>query len=362
MIMGKQTTQPVISGPVLVTGHTGFKGAWFVSLLNTFSIEIAGYSLEPTPNSLYSKLNHSEKFRQLFADVRDQSKLSKFIHQTKPEIIFHFAAQSLVIDSYADPVNTFSTNVMGTANLLEAAFKCDSVRVIIIVTTDKVYQNDNLGRRFTERDPLMGKDPYSASKVGTEQVVSAWQNISSSFGGPKVVAVRAGNVIGGGDVSANRLLPDIVKAFLDKKTLEIRNPNSSRPWQHVLDPLAGYLLTANYALAGGALPSFNFSGDEKSLYVNEVVEIACNAWGPDANDYVRFGSSENLNIEAENLDLDSTQAREILHWESNWTQQEAVKSTLDWWKNTKLEGRSPHEICQIEIEKLIANFRKKTCA
>lgn len=357
MSIGNQGANHLFSGPVLVTGHTGFKGAWFTSLLRTLSIEVAGYSLEPAPNSLYLQLNHAEKIRQLFADVRDLSKLTEFVFDTRPEVIFHFAAQTLVLDSYKDPMGTFSTNVMGTVNLLEAAFKCDSVRAVIIATTDKVYRNDNLGKQFKEDDPLMGKDPYSASKVGTEQVVSAWQQIAKNSGGPKIIAVRAGNVIGGGDISAKRLLPDLVSAFKERKIIEIRNPENTRPWQHVMDPLVGYLQTAMYALADGDLPAFNFSSNTKSLRVREVAQIACDAWGLDARDYVKYGARNNTKTEAENLDLDSSLAREIMHWESKWTQEQAIQSTIQWWKNTTLGGIHPKEMCQEEIDKSIKGLR-----
>jgi len=341
-----------ISGPVLVTGHTGFKGAWFTELLQSLSLEVAGYSLEPSADALYTKLNHRGKLREEIADVRDLEKLSKFTAAIRPEAVFHFAAQPLVLDSYRDPLNTFSTNVMGTTNLLEASFKCDSVKVIVVVTTDKVYKNDNKGIKFRESDPLMGKDPYSASKVAAEQAVSAWRQIRAISGGPNVISVRAGNVIGGGDVSSNRLLPDLVAAFRNKKCIEIRNPQSTRPWQHVLDPLFGYYLAAQYALTNNDEQAFNFSSESSSLQVGEVVDLACVTWGDQAKNYVSRSSTSNSTLEAEKLDLDATKAQTILNWKSQWTQSQAVIDTINWWKKFEMEKFSPNELCKDEVKRL----------
>lgn len=342
-------SQRITDRPILLTGHTGFKGAWFQQLLLSMGYEVAGFSLEPQPDSLYSHLRVKNSVNEKFGDIRDQEELKNFVLSVKPEIIFHFAAQAIVLDSYADPLGTFSTNVLGTANLLESAFACESVKVVAVVTTDKVYENKELGKSFLESDPLMGKDPYSASKVGTEQVVAAWRQIAKVSGGPSVISLRAGNVIGGGDTNSTRLLPQLIHSLVTGEKLLIRNPQASRPWQHVLDPLHGYLKAVQHQLAGNDEAAFNFSCDSASLTVSEVVRTACTQWDVKVSDAVEFNNlSDNL-IEARSLDLNSTKSRLILGWKSNWTQVEAVQSTVSWWKNFRMLKHSPVELCNSEI-------------
>jgi CDP-glucose 4,6-dehydratase len=336
--------------PILLTGHTGFKGAWFQQLLLSIGYEVAGFSLEPQPDSLYSRLRTKSSMQEKFGDIRNHSELKSFVSSVKPEIIFHFAAQAIVLDSYNDPLGTFSTNVLGTANLLESAFACDSVKVVAVVTTDKVYENKESGKSFLESDPLMGKDPYSASKVGTEQAVAAWRQITKVSGGPSVISLRAGNVIGGGDINPTRLMPQLIHSLATGEKLIIRNPKASRPWQHVLDPLHGYLKAVQHQLAGNDEAAFNFSCDSRSLTVSEVVATACTQWGIGVNDVVEFNDQSNNLIEARTLDLDSTKSRKILHWSSKWTQEQAVESTISWWKNFETLGHSPTELCNSEIE------------
>jgi CDP-glucose 4,6-dehydratase len=350
---GKPTRKSRISGPVVVTGHTGFKGAWLTELLRSLSLEVAGYSLEPLPNALYSKLNHQGKFQEEFADVRDIEKLTKFVSETKPKVIFHLAAQPLVLESYLQPIDTFGTNVMGTANLLHAAFACDSVEVVVVVTTDKVYENKDKIVRFTEQAPLGGKDPYSASKVGAEQAVVAWRQIQSISGGPRVVAVRAGNVIGGGDISADRLLPDLIRAFQSGVSTEIRNPLSTRPWQHVVDPLAGYILTAEHLLGGNDVHALNFSGVQSSETVFNVVEAAISAWGGNARDFVAIKANSESRAESRNLDLDSGMARDLLGWKPHYTQIQAVEKTIDWHRVVENRTLKPSEACERDLREWI---------
>jgi CDP-glucose 4,6-dehydratase len=343
------TSQRFTDRPILLTGHTGFKGAWFQQLLLSMGYEVAGFSLEPHPDSLYSHLRLKNSNYEKFGDIRDHQELRKFVSSVKPEIIFHFAAQAIVLDSYVDPLGTFSTNVIGTANLLESAFACESVKAVAVVTTDKVYENKELGKSFLESDSLMGKDPYSASKVGTEQVVAAWRQIARVSGGPSVISLRAGNVIGGGDINPTRLLPQLIHSLVMGEKLLIRNPQASRPWQHVLDPLHGYLKAVQHQLAGNDEAAFNFSCDSASLTVFEVVTMACAQWEVKVSDVVAFNDlSDNL-IEARSLDLDATKSRSTLGWKSNWTQEEAVQSTVSWWKNFKLLKHSPAELCNSEI-------------
>jgi CDP-glucose 4,6-dehydratase len=275
--------------------------------------------------------------------------LENAVKSIKPQVIFHLAAQPLVLKSYQDPVGTFETNVLGSANLLDILVNLDSTEIIAAATTDKVYENKNSGVRFKEDDPMRGSDPYSASKVGTESTISAWRKISQMKDGPRIIAVRAGNVIGGGDTAANRLLPDLVKGFIDKKDVEIRNPNSTRPWQHVLDPLHGYMLAVMGAFSGAAQEAFNFGPTEKSMMVRDVVQVAAQSWPAQSN--IKFMNAES-DAEALTLELDSTLAHKELNWKPNWTQEEAIISTINWWKNTSKANLSPLEACKIDLGKL----------
>lgn len=334
-------------GPVLVTGHTGFKGAWLTLLLEALDIEVIGLSLPADPNSLYHRLHRLGEIQEAFIDIRNRDEIEKFIKLTKPSLVIHLAAQPLVLDSYKSPVETFAINVIGTANILDASFQCGFVESIVVSTTDKVYRNTNNKVRFIESDPLAGKDPYSASKVGTENAIIAWQNIQKIYGGPQVAAVRAGNVIGGGDWAKNRIVPDLVRAYTENISLEIRNPQSTRPWQHVLDPLHGYVLTAIALKEGNEIPSLNFGPSEPSLSVRDLVSIANQTWVN--NSQISYGSGENM-VETENLDLNSNLAREKLNWNSLWTQEEAIVATFEWWKAVLMNQAKPLELCKKEIE------------
>ena len=247
-----------LDGPILITGHTGFKGTWLSLLLERMEIEYVGFSLPPTEDSLFSKLDRNNQAPSVFGDIRDISFVRAVFNKYKPSAVIHLAAQPLVLESYNTPVETFETNVMGTVNVLDIGIRLQSTKGIVAVTTDKVYRNDNTGRRFIETDPLVGKDPYSASKVGAEAAIAAWQQISRSSSDLSISSVRAGNVIGGGDSAKNRLLPDLVRGFINKQDVEIRNPNSTRPWQHVLDPLIGYLEVLEAGIISKSHLNYNF--------------------------------------------------------------------------------------------------------
>ena len=323
-----------LAGPVLLTGHTGFKGAWMSLLLKKLGISFIGYSLEPEKDSLYDRALLAGAIPEIFADIRDIDLFRKFISEHKPSCIFHMAAQPLVLKSYESPRDTFETNVMGTVNVLNAAFETDFVKAIVVITTDKVYRNNGLSQSFIESDPLEGKDPYSASKVGTESAVAAWQQIQKISGGPKVISVRAGNVIGGGDWASDRLLPDLIRSLIHKQDLNPRNPHSTRPWQHVLDPLRGYIMALEAALAGKNFPALNFGPSGKSLTVEEVLRIGVDEW--DGRITVPRNHPNNdpsTKLEATTLELDSTLSSTQLGWAPLWTQEEAVRSTISWWKN-----------------------------
>lgn len=337
-----------LPGPVLITGHTGFKGTWLTFLLEHLGMPTVGYSLAPEKDSLYDRAKLKGKIPEIYADIREAETFRKFLATHKPSAIIHMAAQPLVLQSYKTPRETFDVNIMGTVNVLNEAFATDYVQAVIVVTTDKVYRNDNLGRAFVETDPLEGKDPYSASKVGAEAAVSAWQQIQKVSGGPKVVSVRAGNVIGGGDWAKNRLIPDIVRGFISEAPIEIRNPESTRPWQHVLEPLVGYLMTLEYVLEGGVISSINFAPDGESLNVREVVSIARESWGKSTTvDLSQSGLPNNL--EASHLALDASLAKRILGVYGRWDQSKSTKKTIEWWRKLIENQSSPAENTLIDV-------------
>jgi CDP-glucose 4,6-dehydratase len=342
-----------VSGPILVTGHTGFKGTWLTLLLERLGIEVIGLSLPPLPTSLYKKSKRIGKINEDFFDIRDSNAVHKFIKENKPSVIIHLAAQPLVLESYKNPKYTFEVNVIGTSNVLEAAFKTNSTEVVLISTTDKVYENNNLGKAFFETDPLRGKDPYSASKVAAENVIYAWREIKNKSGGPVLLTARAGNIIGGGDLSKNRLIPDLVRAFNSNSELVIRNPSSSRPWQHVLDPLSGYLLMIDNAINGDNLEVLNFGPIDKSMKVKEVVKIASKHWG---NKSTIVFSKEKSTIEAKSLELDSSLARNTLNWSPFWNQSEAIIETINWWKEVLNKSLLPEQRCNFEINKMFTDM------
>jgi CDP-glucose 4,6-dehydratase len=338
-----------MSGPLLLTGHTGFKGAWLTLLLEYLEIPVVGYSLPAEKNTLYERAELNGLIAEEFADIRDYRTLENFVDQQRPSTIIHMAAQPLVLKSYEEPNRTFDVNVMGTANILDIAFKRDFVRAVVVVTTDKVYKNDESGRVFVESDPLEGKDPYSGSKVGAESVVAAWQQIAKISGGPTVVSVRAGNVIGGGDASQNRLIPDIIQATREKKEVEIRNPKSVRPWQHVLDPLYGYLLTISTSLKRSSFPAFNF-GPDKYVSVDEVVNLASKHVFCRETKFLFSNSHSNDLREAQTLRLNSALAKHELGWLPRFDTDSSIWATFDWWHSVLNKGVHPLERTRLEIE------------
>jgi CDP-glucose 4,6-dehydratase len=338
--------------PVLITGHTGFKGTWLTLLLESQGIEVAGISLKPERDSLYSKLKRGERIHEKFIDIRDFDTLKTEIASLNPSLIFHLAAQPLVLQSYVDPRATFETNVMGTANILESVSALKEQCLVVAITTDKVYENLETGGKFKEKDKLQGKDPYSASKVGTESVVTAWKNIYNINSSHKICSARAGNVIGGGDFAKDRLIPDIIRGVQEKSIVEIRNPKSSRPWQHVLDPLAGYVYAAGALLSNVNLESVNFGPTENSLSVERVIDIAKKEFS-DQLEFLIAGDGSELQLESGLLDLDSTLAHTTLGWEPKWSQEEAIKLTFSWWKSVLAGSSSPIEACEQDIFRFV---------
>jgi CDP-glucose 4,6-dehydratase len=323
---------------VFLTGHTGFKGGWASIWLQRRGANVTGYALEPTDeNCLFYQARVGDGVRSFFADVRDGSKLQSVMAEVKPEVAFHFAAQPLVRESYAKPVDTYATNVMGTVHFLEAVRQTPSVRVAIIVTSDKCYENRELQQGFLEDDPMGGDDPYSSSKGCAELITSAYRRSFLSDNQVAVASVRAGNVIGGGDWAKDRLVPDLVRAFADGITLQIRYPHAVRPWQHVLEPLRGYLMLAEQlwnnggAFAGG----FNFGPrDEDAWTVSKVVNLASSLWENDSE----WTSDNTRHLhEAHYLKLDCSKAGSRLDWVPVFRLEETLDWTISWYR-THLAG------------------------
>jgi CDP-glucose 4,6-dehydratase len=338
-----------LQGCLLLTGQTGFKGTWMTLLLEDLGVPLIGYSLPAEKESLFHRATRIGAIPEVFEDIRDYQKLEKFIDEHKPSTIIHMAAQPLVLESYENPRETFDVNIMGTVNILDIAFKKDFVKAIIVVTTDKVYRNDNSKRAFVETDPLEGKDPYSASKVGTEAVITAWQQIARESGGPSLVSVRAGNVIGGGDFAKNRIIPDVIRGVMNGNPIKIRNPESTRPWQHVLDPCKGYVMTLEMSLTNRNHANLNFGPKGENLTVKEVAQIAKSYFPNLELDF--DASSIFQNRESSYLSLDSSLSLEILNWSPSFTQQEAVQMSFVWWRKAINEEASIFELCLEDIRK-----------
>ena len=321
-----------LPGPILVTGHTGFKGTWLTLLLEYLNIPVVGISLPPENNSLYSLMERENKITEKFIDIRNLSDLQGTIQKFTPSAVLHMAAQPLVLESYESPISTFEVNVIGSANLLQSCLSTASVKTVGVITTDKVYRNHELPIPYREDDPLGGYDPYSASKAASEMVIDSYVK---SFFNPIHIPIgigRAGNVIGGGDWSNDRLIPDIAKALNTNKEVVIRNPKAVRPWQHVIEPLFGYLelgLKLNidpikYAQAYNFGPNTN-----DALSVEEMVVKSINCW---ASGTYNVEVNSNNPHEAGLLKLDITKATTELNWKPVLNAQTAVELTINWYK------------------------------
>jgi CDP-glucose 4,6-dehydratase len=339
-----------LNRPVLITGHTGFKGTWLGLLLDELKIPYVGFSLKPEKDSLFDRLDRTGSAPEQFADILDIEVFKNFLSEHRVGAIIHMAAQPLVLRSYEIPLETFAVNALGTANVLSAASQNKDVSAVVAVTTDKVYRNSNDGREFLETDPLEGHDPYSASKVAAESAVDAWRKIAEYSGGPQIFSVRAGNVIGGGDWSKNRLIPDLIRGFSKPEKVEIRAPYSTRPWQHVLDPLMGYLLALENSMKGSVAASYNFGPTTPSLPVKKVADIARAIWPEKTEvEYAEMTGS----LEAQTLGLDPTLAINTLKWKPFWDQEEAVASSVEWWVNVLKKNMDPKEACLADISRML---------
>lgn len=341
---------------VLVTGHTGFKGAWLSLWLQELGAHVVGISNGvPTKPSLYRSVDWGDHHLNVESDIRDRVALSAIFAQTNPEIIFHLAAQSLVRPSYQDPIGTFSTNIMGTLNMFECARSFSSVRAVVNVTSDKCYENREGDAPYREGDRLGGRDPYSCSKACSELITTTYQKsffiVESSSRKVGLASVRAGNVIGGGDWSAERLIPDCIRAFSKNESALIRHPESTRPWQHVLDAVRGYILTAQNLFRDpvGHSEAYNFGPDTKdAISVSDLLGELTKRWGPGAawaKDEVK-GPHESAN-----LSLDSSHAREKLGWAPLLSLSQSLDLTVAWYKafqtGAKMTTLSQSQIKQI---------------
>ena len=335
---------------VLVTGHTGFKGAWLCLWLASLGARVTGFSLEPeTQPNLFELAAVGGGMKSLIGDLRDADAVGRAVRDAEPEVVFHLAAQSLVRRSYAEPVQTFATNVMGTAHLLEAVRHAPSVRAVVVVTSDKCYENRGLDRGYAESDPFGGHDPYSASKGCAEILTACWRrSFLDGSGGAAIATARAGNVIGGGDWSQDRLLPDLIRAFESGQPALIRNPAAIRPWQHVLEPLAGYLRLAEALLAEGSVHArgWNFGPDATATAtVGTVADLAVRQWGIDAG-WITDGSHHPH--EAGILMLDAALARRALRWTPRLSLERAVADTVGWHRELAA-GASAADLCLRQI-------------
>ncbi|MEF2232203.1 MAG: CDP-glucose 4,6-dehydratase [Pseudodesulfovibrio sp.] len=337
---------------VFLTGHTGFKGGWLWLWLERLGAEVTGYSLEPpsTP-SLWDVIGDDANPRSLRGDIRDGDRLRQAMTDARPDVIMHLAAQAIVRESYVAPVETFAANVMGTVNVLEAARAVPSAGAALIVTSDKCYENDGSGRGYREGDQLGGRDPYSASKACAEIATAAYaRSFFNAPGSLAVCTVRAGNTIGGGDFAADRLIPDLARALSSGREPELRHPSSTRPWQFVLDPLAGYLALAARAHdnRGAFSGCWNFGPDRSQTWpVGQVADEFCARWGGGAG--WRRGVVDPDRAEAAMLCLDSAKACERLGWQPRLDAAEAIRWSSDWYR-AFYGGRDAKRLCREQIE------------
>ena len=318
---------------VFLTGHTGFKGAWLALWLKSLGAEVLGYSLEPnTIPSLFEELQIDSKIKSVFGNILNKEKLEKTMQEFNPEIIFHLAAQPLVRLSYAEPLATYQTNVIGTLNILEAARKCPNVKAFVNITTDKCYENKEVERGYKEDEPMGGYDMYSSSKGCVEIMSSSYRRSFLQGGKPYAMATaRAGNVIGGGDWAMDRLVPDCIRFINQNQPIEIRNPVAVRPWQHVLEPLSGYLLLGQKLCENSEkyADSFNFGPNEESVLT--VADVAQRIVKTYEKGEVVIGAKSDLH-EAGLLMLNIEKAEKILGWTPVYTADEAIKKTVEWYK------------------------------
>ena len=339
---------------VLITGHTGFKGSWLTRILALAGADITGYALDPpTEPSLFSILRLDETIRDIRGDIRDLGHLKDVFEKVRPEIVFHLAAQPIVRDSYREPVYTYETNVMGTVNVLECIRNCESVRSFVNVTTDKVYENLEWEYGYRETDRLDGFDPYSNSKSCSELVTHSYKQSFFGDGRCAISTCRAGNVIGGGDFASDRIIPDCIRAVSKGEKIAVRNPYSTRPVQHVLEPLALYLTVAERQWKDGTLAgSYNVGPDDSDcVCTGHLTDLFCEAWGGDA---VWINRSDNGPHEASFLKLDCSRVKKVFGWKPRYHVREAVQKTVIWSK-AWLAGQDMREVTDRQIREFFGS-------
>ena len=336
---------------VLVTGHTGFKGSWLSFWLKKLGADVAGMALTPDTNpALFDQLGVDAFVDHMIGDIRDADLVARRVAEVQPDVMFHLAAQPLVLESYAKPLETWQTNVMGSAHVMQAVRQLSGRCAVVMVTTDKVYENLEDGRPYDEQHPLGGHDPYSASKAAMEIAVSSWRR--SFLGGTdiRMASARAGNVIGGGDWASNRIVPDIVRALSRGQPIEVRNPNAVRPWQHVLEPLAGYLALAQRLWTSDDpvyQSSFNFGPNPQDARpVRDVVTQALRSWPGRWED----ASSEDAVHEAGFLSLDPAKSEALLGIKPRWSFEQTIEKTIGWYRAVG-EGQSAVDVTEAQILK-----------
>lgn len=341
---------------VLVTGHTGFKGSWMCKVLAMHGANVVGYSLTPPTNpSLFEAASIESEIVSIIGDIRDLKKLNETMQKYRPEIVIHMAAQPIVRESYADPVYTYETNVMGTVNICEAVRLCDSVKSFVNVTTDKVYKNNEWEWGYRETDALDGYDPYSNSKSCSELVTSSYIKSFLKSNGVAVSTCRAGNVIGGGDFAKDRIIPDCVRAMEKGEKIIVRNPYSTRPYQHVLEPVVTYLTLAAMQYETPSLAgNYNVGPDDcDCVNTGDLVDLFCEKWGDGAS-WINV-SEANAPHEANFLKLDCSKIKSALNWKPRWHITDAIEKTAEWSK-VYLSGGNVSEVMEKQIKEFLEDY------
>ena len=336
---------------VFLTGHTGFKGTWLSRILILAGAEVSGYSLEPpTSPSLFEQTKTVSQMKSIIGDIRDGEKLKKAVCDAKPDIVLHLAAQPIVRTSYKDPVGTYESNVMGTVNILEAVRACNSIKSFVNITTDKVYKNKEWFWGYRENEELCGFDPYSNSKSCSELITYSYKNsFFAEKDSPAISTARSGNVIGGGDYASDRIIPDCIRAVEDGKEIILRNPNSTRPYQHVLECLRGYLTLAKMQYEDKSFAdNYNFGPDDEScVTTGELATLFCETWGVGAS--WKKLSESNAPHEANFLKLQCEKAKNVLGWYPQWGIREAIAKIVEWEKSVQ-SGIHAAEITDKQIK------------
>lgn len=352
--MGKMVASGFLSAfvgrRVMVTGHTGFKGSWLAFLLREIGADVLGYALPPTePDSHFSLLKLDQTIRHVEGDVRNFDRLNATMSEFEPEFLFHLAAQAIVRQSYLDPKTTFDTNLIGSVNVLEAVRQCESVRSLVYVTSDKCYENVEWIWGYRENDRLGGHDPYSASKAAAEIVFAAYSR-SFFIHRPELGAAtaRAGNVIGGGDWAADRIVPDCIRSISSGRSIRLRNPDATRPWQHVLEPLSGYLLLAGKLRESPSLHSGSWNFGPYSREVRTVLDVAKRITHGFGRGEIEIEPLDKLKHEAQTLHLNCDKAQQKLGWNPRWGFDQTIAATVSWYKEI-LDGVNAAKVTRRQL-------------